>query len=88
MMSGQNGGSGGCITVVIGDVKYIHTIKCAANEAPGPVRLSLDLPQSDHPHGTNGGGGGCIRLKIGIVEHTIACKPTDEIELHFDFKSA
>jgi hypothetical protein len=46
------------------------------------------LPHADHAQGTNGGGGGCIRVKIAGVEHTIACKPTDEIELQFDFKSA
>jgi hypothetical protein len=53
-----------------------------------PVRLSLELPHAEVSKGTNGGGGGCIRVKIAGVEHTIACKPTDEIELQFDFKSA
>lgn len=85
MSSSQNGGGGGCITVAIGDLRHKHPIKSATQHPLVPVRLSLELPDVDHSHSTNGGGGGCIRVKIAGVEHRIVCKPTDEIELQFDF---
>jgi hypothetical protein len=86
MSANLNGGGGGCITLTIDDVKHSHAIKSPAKMPLSGVRLALDLPHGDVSHATNGGGGGCIRVKIAGVEHVIACKPTDEIELEFDFK--
>jgi hypothetical protein len=81
-----NSGGGGCIVVTIGDVKHTHAIGSSGKDVLGPVRFALEWPKKQHEQDTNGGGGGCIRLNVGGVEHKITCRPTDEIELQFDFK--
>lgn len=83
-----NSGGGGCIVVTIGAVKHTHAIASSVGDILRPIRFALNLPKHQHKQGTNGGGGGCIRVRIGKVEHEIACKPSDEIELQFDFGSS
>ena len=85
MSGNQNGGGGGCIVLTMGEVKHKHAIVSSADGLPRPIRFEFDPPPTQKSPGTNGGGGGCIRLKIGGTEHQISYKPSDEIELQFDF---
>jgi hypothetical protein len=88
MSGNQNGGGGGCIVLSIGDERHTHALATKTENVLRPIRLAFELPAVRHEHHTNGGGGGCIRVRIGKVEHEIACKPSDEIELQFDFGSS
>ena len=87
MSGSQNGGGGGCLVLSIGNVKHTHAVGFPTDDVRLPIRLAFDPPTGKHQKSTNGGGGGCIRLKVGEVEHAIPCKPTDSIELEFDFLS-